>query len=86
MKYRLMIFILIIAVIFTCGCFEQQQSVYVQDKYTTNTFGGTQRYYIIDGSMTYECADSSIYDALGKGNTYTVIVGTGNNMITKVIV
>ena len=85
MKCRLIIFVLIIAVVFTCGCFGQQQSVYVQDKYITHTFGGTPRYYITSGINTYECADSDIYDALGKGGTYTVIVNTGDNRITKVI-
>lgn len=86
-KCRSMIIVLILTVLLTSGCLEQQHSVYVQDKHTTNTFGGTQRYYIVDGPTTYECANSSIYDALDKGSTYTVVVSTasGNNMITKVI-
>lgn len=87
MKLKSIILIMVMAVVFTCGCLEQQNSIHVQDKYKTNTFGGTQRYYVVDGPTTYECANSSIYDALDIGGTYTVVVSTasGNNMITKVV-
>lgn len=85
MKYRSIIFLLIIAAIFTCGCFQAQQSVHVQDKYVSKTFGGTDRYFIVDGKTTYECVDNSTYQALGQDGTYTVVVNSEGNMITKII-
>jgi hypothetical protein len=85
MKYRLIIFILIMAVLFACGCTEQQQSIHVQDKYDLPSFGGAQKYFIVDGPTTYECADEGIYNALNKDGTYTVVVNPSNNKITKVI-
>ncbi|CAJ35523.1 hypothetical protein RCIX1 [Methanocella arvoryzae MRE50] len=84
MKCRLIAFVLILAIIFTCGCFEAQKSIHVEDKYTMKTYGGADEYFIKDGANTFQCANSSIYDALGEGGTYTVTINA-NNVITKVI-
>ena len=84
MKFRPIVFVLICAIILTCGCFEAQKSVHVDDKYTMKTYGGADEYFIQDGANTFECANYSIYDALGEGGTYIVTINA-NNMITEVI-